>query len=737
MSTASRQPSTDSEPSSAALTTAVRAAARFDPSLVSFGAGLLAAIPVASVLGGALAFGAPVAGVTMGAGAMLVGIAWRVSGGRPPLAVMATDAGVMALSTFVGCVTGSVSWLHIALLCVWSGMAGLLVVLGPRGGAIGTQAIIAVVVFGRFSEPAGAALGLAGLVLAGGLAQVAFLTVIRWPLPLRVQRRATADAYRALSRLAAGPLEASTLPAAAALDEADASLSSPAMFGDPALMTMRSLTTEGHRLRVQLLAIHTLLRQHEAHAEVEDDAVRSGAEEALTVAASALNCAAQAIEGHDTADRLEQRVRDLDAQAEAHAAALDGVTTVSPERTAELHLARRLEALAGQLRAVQFLAPAAGKDGRLRSRRPYRPATKPLRRLRAGVAQVRVNMSLDSPAGRHALRLAVVVPIADLIARELPVSRSYWLVVAAATVLRPEFGATFTRGAERAGGTCLGVAIASALTVALHPAGAATVVVVGALAWAAYSLFPASFAIGYAFITAVVVFLINVITPDTLAAATARLVDTLIGGAIGLIAYALWPTWSRIPAWQSLADLVGAERAYVASTLTTVIDARQPGEAEVRNLSRRARLARTTAEATVARSLSEPTTRRIDANRSQQALGALRRLIQAAHVLRLDSQEERDRRPLPELGPLRSGLDDLLGAVETSLRAGPDDPPPAAGLPDLRAAYRRFARKHAGEAEAMSLLGELDEIVDAANGLAVISGLEEVDDDNGSARMSA
>ena len=32
------------------------------------------------------------------------------------------------------------------------------------------------------------------------------------------------------------------------------------------------------------------------------------------------------------------------------------------------------------------------------------------------------------------------------------------MVVAAATVLRPEFGATFTRGTERALGTCLGVA---------------------------------------------------------------------------------------------------------------------------------------------------------------------------------------------------------------------------------------------------------------------------------------
>ena len=64
------------------------------------------------------------------------------------------------------------------------------------------------------------------------------------------------------------------------------------------------------------------------------------------------------------------------------------------------------------------------------------------------------------------------------------------------------------------------------------------------LAWAGYAVFPANFAVGFAFITAVVVFLLNAIAPDTLATAWARLLDTLVGGTLGLLAYALWPTWS-------------------------------------------------------------------------------------------------------------------------------------------------------------------------------------------------
>src|ERR1019366_8484743 len=212
--------SNGSPPQPAALTVAVREAARFDRESVSVWAGLLAAIPVVALLGGGIAAGEPVAAVTMGAGAMLVGTAWRTGGGRPPLALMATDAVLMATSTFVGCVTGSVFWLHLGVLCVWSLMAGLLVGVGNRGAVVGTQAIIAVVVFGRFSQPPLAALGLAGLILAGGGAQVLFLSIVRWPSPLRAQRAATASAYRVLSGLAAASAEVSTLPAATALDEA-------------------------------------------------------------------------------------------------------------------------------------------------------------------------------------------------------------------------------------------------------------------------------------------------------------------------------------------------------------------------------------------------------------------------------------------------------------------------------------------------------------------------------------
>lgn len=706
----------------AALSVAVREAAHFDRSLVSLSAGLLAAVPVAAVLAAGIALGRPVWGVTMGAGAMLVGIAWRVNGGRPPLALMAADAAVMATSTFVGCLTGGQPWLHLALLCVWCFVGGLLVVVGNRGGAVGTQAIIAFVVLGRFSQPAPAALGLAALVFAGGAAQVVFLSIVRWPTPLRAQRAATATAYRALSELAHSNPPGSSLAAGTALDAASATLSSTVFFGDPAFLTLRSLVAEGLRLRVALTVVHTLLRRR---AGDRDGPATQAGQRSLELAAVTLALAARAIEGDR---KVMDAIRAQVGQVGAVAAALD----LDPPSADPLapQMAHRIAGLAGQLRAVGELAPAAGEGSGLLSRRLYARASHPLQRLRDELEQMRANVSLDSPVGRHALRLAVIVPAAELIASQLPLQRSYWMVVAAATVLRPEFGATFTRGTERALGTCLGVGLAGAIAVALHPAGGVTVILVGLLAWAAYATFPASFAVGYCFITALVVFLLNVLSPDTLATASARLLDTLVGGSLGLLAYALWPTWSKTPARQALAELIDAQRAYISAVLAALVEGRRLTEHEIGTLGRHARRARTTAEAAIARSLSEPAPRRIDAEQTRGALDETRRVIQAAHVMRLDAQEDIERAPLPALSALAGGISRILGLVATVLGGDRVNGP---RVPDLRSSYTALERAHEppDPKQRAALLAELDEIVDATNGLALVAGLEAVDDERG------
>jgi uncharacterized membrane protein YccC len=690
---------------------------RFDRGAVSPSGGLIAAIPVTAVFGVAIAAGDPVAAATMGAGAMLVGIAWRVAGGAPPIVLLTFDALLMALATFLGSASGALPWLHLIVVFAWSLATGLLVALGRRGAVLGTQAIIGLVVFGRFSQPLPGALGLAGLVLAGGLAMVVFVAIVRWPTPLKIQRRAVAAAYRALAELACGPSDASTIPAATRLDEARTALSSPMLFGDPAVLRLRGLTDEASRLRIELRAIHVLLEQGAANASASDGAPDAGSRALLDSCAGTLRLMAAAIEGDGHAstelEALAPRLLDPEAPT-ARGAALPG------------YLEPRLDALRGQLRAMARRAPAAGQRGRLVERRLRLGSTHPYSRLRSDLAQIHANATLQSPAGRHALRLAVVVLVTEILSQHVPLQRSYWMVVAAATALRPEFAATFTRGAERILGTCAGVALAGLIVVGVHPSLGTAVAIIGVLGWIAYSVFPASFAVGFAFITALVVFLLDAVTTDTLATASDRLLDTIVGGAIGLLAYALWPTWSQKPARQSLADLVRAQRAYLAAVMDAIVAARKADEREVAPLARGARMAFTSAQETVARSLAEPSNRQIDPEQSQGILGALRRLVSAVHVLRTETQDERKHTPVPDLAPLAEGLDQTLELIAEALPAShaftATDFPLA--LPQLRERYIELAHTLEPSSRDGLLLRELDEIVDAVNSLAVMVDTE-------------
>lgn len=653
------------------------------------------------------------AAATMGAGAMLVGVAWRVSGGRPPVALLSVDALLMAISTFLGSATGSRPWLHLIVLFVWSLAAGLLVAVGRRGAVVGTQAVIGIVVFGRFSEPLPGALGLAGLVFAGGLAMTLFVAIVRWPSPLALQRRTVATAYRALAELALAPSDASTLPAAKRLDEARTALSSPALFGDPAIFALRGLIDEASRIRIELRAIHVLLAQGLA----SDPAELTRARTLLQSCAEALGVMASAIEG------------DAQARQEIQAAVAqlpDSESALAIDETSDPALSRRLAALRGQLRAIARYAHAAGTRANVAARRPVLGSSHLLGGIQADLAQLRANATLQSPAGRHALRLAVVVLVTEVIAQHIPLQRSYWMVVAAAAALRPEFAATFTRGAERIIGTCLGVALAGLIVAGLHPSLGAVVAIIGALGWLAYSVFPASFAVGFAFLTALVVFLLDAVSTDTLAIASDRLLDALIGGAIGLLAYLLWPTWSDKPARQALADVVAAQRAYAEAVLRAIVTGTRADQQQLSPLARRARTAYTAAQETVARSLAEPSTRQIDREQSQGILGALRRIVSVIHVLRADAQEERRHEPLPALTTLAGELDQALELVEAAVPVEqPASPQPslALALPDLRDSYMRLMKDtELGHSDPL-LVRELDELVDAVNSLgALVAG---------------
>ena len=511
--------------------------------------------------------GRAVAGVTMGAGAMLVGIAWRVRGGRPPLAVLATDALVMSLSTFVGC-RDRVAAVASLRPAVRVGLVGGLLVGARqprwRRRNPGDHRVRRV----RALQPARRRVrsGSPGWSWPAACRQVLFLGVVRWPTPLRVQRSATADGLpraRGPGRGLVGDLD--RCRRRTALDEAQTTLSSLTLFGDPALMTLRSLVNEGHRIRIELSAIHVAdapTRRVRGRRRPADPGRRPRIRRARRDAA---------LESGRPRDRGRPGRRRR--RCRLMVAGLSAQDTDRAARTTGRRRRRRCPAGSrrspGSCARSAALAVSAGEGGSLRERRPRPHTNRPLERLAADLAQLRANASLESPAGRHALRLD-----RGRAARRAASRATSRSSAATGWSWRPpprcaRSSAPRSRAAPSARvGTCLGVGLAGAIAVALHPAGGATIVLVGLLACAGYAVFPASFAVGFAFITAVVVFLLNAISPDTLAhrlGAAARHAGRRRRSACS-------PTrcgrpGRGLPARQALADLLAAQRAYLAAIL--------------------------------------------------------------------------------------------------------------------------------------------------------------------------
>ncbi len=717
--------STGSPTAPAAAAEAVRRATRVDHARINVRAGIIAAIPVAGMLTLGTAVNQPVAAVTMAVGAMLVGISWRAGDGpvNPPVGMMAADALVLAFATLTGTLTGRWPWLHLGVLACFCLLAGCATSLGRRGAVVGTQSIIAFVVFGRFPETVGPAFSLAGLVLLGGVTQVTVAALVGSPLAWRRQRTALGVAYRALGALAMADVGTSSIPAASALERADTTLTAPALFADRQLTTLKALVSAGRRIRLELIVLGTVVarirrRTPDTAAGVEDEltGVRRRLAEVLSLIAETLDPDAAPASGRaESIRRLRVAAEELSSWGAARPA--------FEHAALEQHAA----ALIGQVSAAarQALLASAAADLRHRLPRPSRgQSRRALSRFRDDARRIRAAASLESPAGRHALRLAIVVAGMELLTQRLALPRGYWAVVAAATVLRPDFGGTFTRGAERMLGTSIGVVLATLIAVAIDPTGWGITAVVAVLAWITYSVFSASFAAGTAGFTAVVVFLLHAVAPDSTTIALDRGLDTLLGGTIGLAVYSLWPTWSGTSVPRLIATVLGAQRSYLAAILAGLIDGRGLQENEIAARARAARMAWTDAEAALTIARNEPHRPGIDPNANGATLAAVRRVAYAVHGLRLGEAHARSEhaiRAQPELAPLSRALLEAVATIETELDAETDGQPTA--LPPLRTLYRRV-RWQQPDGPPEQLRVPFDELVDAINTVAASAGLE-------------
>jgi uncharacterized membrane protein YccC len=375
---------------------------------------------------------------------------------------------------------------------------------------------------------------------------------------------------------------------------------------------------------------------------------------------------------------------------------------------------RHFHALAGQLAAAVRNAGRATTTGALRLAQEDLQLPRAVR-PQSPVAILVASLTPRSAAFRHAVRTAICLTVAACVGRLLDLSHGYWIPMTVAIVLRADYGATFSYGLLRVAGTVMGLLLTTALLHFLPLHSWERLAVMAVLCGAFRYFGTVHYGVAVTALTGLVVLLLALAGEPAEPTMISRLIATVIGSAMALTAYGLWPTREREQIRTSLARLLRAHAAYLASL--------GAGRAHERREARNAvRVARANAEAALTRLLAEPGTSAAHAELAQSLLTNSNRL--ARTMMTLDAA-------LSAAGavPARESMEALIDRGFATLKqiseAIEEKGQPPCGSPGLRASQRDLARKLVAAGDG-GVGGELailsDRLVDNINTLAHVVG---------------
>jgi hypothetical protein len=160
---------------------------------------------------------------------------------------------------------------------------------------------------------------------------------------------------------------------------------------------------------------------------------------------------------------------------------------------------------------------------------------------------LRANLTMSSPVARHAVRFGTALAIGVAIYRVVGFhDHGYWVPLTILFVMRPEQDESYHRIVLRAGGTLLGLALATALAEAVS-SDLVDGILLSIAAALAYGLLTVQYALFTASITVFVVLLTDTLGEPAFDAAGQRALGTAIGLAIVFLAFVIWPNRRQDP----------------------------------------------------------------------------------------------------------------------------------------------------------------------------------------------
>jgi uncharacterized membrane protein (TIGR01666 family) len=176
------------------------------------------------------------------------------------------------------------------------------------------------------------------------------------------------------------------------------------------------------------------------------------------------------------------------------------------------------------------------------------------------------NLSLGSSAFKHALRVALVCLIGFITAKTVAQGHhSYWVLLTIIVILKPGFSLSKQRNYQRLIGTIGGGAI-GILILSFIPDTTAQFIFLMIFMIGAYSFQRLNYVVSVIFMTPYVLILFKFLGVGLLNVAQERILDTLIGSSIALIAsYIIFPTWEFEQIQETLRDVIVANINYLVT----------------------------------------------------------------------------------------------------------------------------------------------------------------------------
>jgi uncharacterized membrane protein YccC len=595
-----------------------------------------------------------------------------------------------ALAVLAGALSAEHGALIVLIVTAFAFLAGMLVALGQTAGDLGVIALVTLVVYGAQAMSPRSAVLSGLLALAGGLLQTA-ISLSTWPVrryePLR---RALANLYVQIGVAASRPIEATQAPPASAQSNfAQESVSKLGIDHTPFAERYRSLLNQAERIRLSLL---TLGRLHK-RLERENNALPEDSRIPLQPIDRFLHLLAGILitigESMQRAKPITLEPAPLDEMGQIATQWRQLETTGRSAFLAALVEDTRyqMDALTGQVRSAAELAtvttPAGSAEFAKRdARQPW-----PLR-FRGRLATLRANFSFGSAAFRHALRLAVCVGLGEALGRTFELRRSYWLPMTIAIVLKPDFSATFSRGVLRLAGTFSGLLLATGLYHVLPLSPINDIVLITLLVFVARGIGPANYGVFVTAISALIVYLFAFLGVSPKDVIDARAVNTVVGGAMALAAYGLWPTWERTQVSEAMAAMLDSYRDYYAAIAAWFLNPEAPPSADLDRKRLAARLGRSNMEASFERLSAEPWVSRRQIDLIANMLASSHRLAHAMMALESAASQTT---PVAARPPFRTFLSDVektLYLLSAGLRGAKTL---SKSFPDLRKSYQNLA----------------------------------------------